>query len=237
MTGSRAIHLTTGPEAIEVRAEGGGPPVIRGYAAIFDSPTTITQSYSAYNEVVAKGAFRKTLLYNHNPDNVLGRTKSGTLRLEEDSVGLRYEVQVPDTSWGRDLVELIRRGDVSQSSFAFAPVSQEWTRAQTTEELDTRTLKEVKLYDVSVVTYPAYEDTVASLRSASTRELVALGRLARGQQLDDDDIEQLRMIKDRIDDHLVEEAPVEDHVSGEPAPSHSIDTLKLRLRLMNALSS
>lgn len=242
MSGSRAIHLTTAPEAIEVRSDGSGPVVIRGYAAIFDSPTTISQSYSAYNEVVARGAFRKTLqeadvraLYNHNPDNVLGRTKSGTLRLEEDMVGLRYEVQVPDTSWGRDLVELIRRGDVSQSSFAFAPIAQEWTRAQTSEELDTRTLKEVKLYDVSVVTYPAYEDTVASLRSAGERELVALGRLARGQRLDEGDIEQLKKLKDRIDDQLVEEAPVEDHAPDEPATRHSIDTLRLRLRLMHAL--
>lgn len=241
MEGDRSVHLTEAPGTIEVRADAGNRPVIAGYAAMFDTPTTINQSFGAYREVVARGAFKKTLkeadvraLYNHNPDHVLGRTRSGTLRLAEDEVGLRYEVDVPDTTWGRDLVELVRRGDVNQSSFAFAPVVQDWTRADAGDP-DTRTLREVRLYDVSVVTYPAYEETVAQLRSDADRGARALGRLSRGQPLEGDDLEELARLKAIIDDQL-EGAPAGGHAPGGPAECHPVDALRRRLRLVEALA-
>lgn len=244
MDNQRHIHFA-GAGQIEVRGENSSDaPVISGYAAIFDSPTTISQGYSSYNEVVSRGAFKKTIqeadvraLYNHNPDNVLGRTKSGTLTLSEDNVGLRYEVQVPDTTWGRDLVQLIKRGDVSQSSFAFSPIRQDWSRAANKTELDTRTLQEVRLYDVSIVTYPAYEDTVAQVRSASDLALRSLGRLSRGQALDEDDLRALRELRSAIDDRALsvdEEGPADGHPPDEPVDDHSIDYWRRKMALVLA---
>lgn len=242
----RSIHTRPiDPDSLEIRAADGRAPIISGYAAVFDSPTQIASGYSAYNEVISPGAFRKTIkeadvraLYNHNEMYVLGRSKSQTLTLSEDSKGLKFEVTAPDTTWARDLVESMRRGDVSQSSFAFQPIRQSWTKASSSSELDTRTLQEVRLYDVSVVTYPAYEDTVAQVRSASTAAIAALGRLSRGQPLDDDDIHALRemraMIDDRLIRHAVEEAPANSHPSIEPAPDHSIDLWRRKMDLVLA---
>ena len=141
---------------------------ITGYAAMFDSPTVIAGSF---REVIRPGAFKKTLsdgadvraLFNHDPNYVLGRNKAGTLQLTEDEKGLRYEIDPPDTQQGRDLTESIRRGDVSQSSFAFSTVQDAWRKDE--DGIEIRELIEVELYDVSPVTYPAYEDTEVSVRN------------------------------------------------------------------------
>lgn len=242
----RAYHVRRlDPESLEVReASGGAPPSIRGYAAVFDSPTEIASGYASYNEVVAPGAFKKTLqeadvraLFNHDENFVLGRLKAGTLRLSEDEVGLRFDVSVPETTWARDLVESMRRGDVNQSSFAFQPIRQQWTKASAPGEIDTRTLQEVRLFDVSVVTYPAYPDTVASVRSSRAAALVALGRVERGQGLSEDDIAVLREVRAMLDGRLQEAiagAPGASHATNGPALGHSIEMLRRRLRLIEA---
>jgi HK97 family phage prohead protease len=146
---------------------------LSGYAAIFDSPTEIA---GMFREIVAPGAFAKAVadddvraLFNHDANFVLGRTTSRTLRLTEDATGLRYDVDPPDTQWARDLMVSVQRGDVSQSSFAFEVLEDEWSYG-TRGEMPTRTIRAVKLYDVSPVTYPAYESTTVSARS---RELSA----------------------------------------------------------------
>jgi len=157
--------------AVETR-EGGGEdegPVLVGYAAVFDEETVIN---GWFREVIRRGAFRRAIeeeqdvraLWNHNPDYVLGRTRAGTLRLEEDERGLRVEIRPPRTTWATDLVESIRRGDVSQMSFAFR-VRREAHDDGEDDRLPLREILDVDLYDVSPVTYPAYEATAISARS------------------------------------------------------------------------
>ncbi|MGE8013236.1 HK97 family phage prohead protease [Bacillus mycoides] len=141
------------------------PSKITGYAAVFNSKTTIG---GWFDEVIEPGAFARSLsengdiraLFNHNWDNVLGRTKSGTLRLEEDEKGLKFEIELPNTSVGRDLAESMSRGDINQCSFGFWITEENWDYSV---EPALRTIKEVELYEVSVVSIPAYDDTEVSL--------------------------------------------------------------------------
>ena len=94
----------------------------------------------------------------------MGRNKSGTLRLSEDEKGLAYEIEVPQTQTGRDLVESIRRGDITQNSFGFRVLPDGAERREESDGSLIRILKKVKLYDISPVTYPAYPDTELALR-------------------------------------------------------------------------
>lgn len=145
--------------------EQGESNVIEGYAAVFNSPTDIG---GWFTEVIAPGAFSKAIaengdiraLFNHDWNNVLGRTKSGTLHLSEDNRGLKFEVDLPNTSVARDLAESLKRGDISQCSFGFIPTVEEWDYSI---EPVKRTITEVELFEVSVVSIPAYEDTEVSL--------------------------------------------------------------------------
>lgn len=139
---------------------------IGGYGAVFDSPTVICDYF---REVIAPGAFAKAILecdvralFNHDANYVLGRNVSKTLVLSEDEKGLLWRASPPDTSWARDLAVSIDRGDISGCSFSFNPIIEEWDYAGV---MPTRTLIEVELYDVSVVTYPAYDDTSVALRT------------------------------------------------------------------------
>lgn len=140
--------------------------VISGYAAVFNSRTSIG---NYFDEIIAPGAFSRSLsdgdiraLINHDWSNVIGRTKSGTLRLEEDSHGLKFEVELPNTSAARDLVESMERGDIDQCSFGFW-VDEGKEAWDYSVEPAIRTLIEVELYEISVVSLPAYEDTEVSL--------------------------------------------------------------------------
>lgn len=153
--------VTTG---LEIRQEADKPPRIVGHAAVFNQVADL----GFFKEQVAPGAFKDTLtddvraLVNHDPGYVLGRTTAGTLRLAEDQVGLAVEIDPPETQWAKDLLESIRRGDVTGMSFAFEAVDEAWEVVQGSQ---LRTLKAVKLRDVSVVTFPAYEQTDVSLRA------------------------------------------------------------------------
>ena len=149
------------------------PVRISGYAAIFNSRTAICEWF---DEEIAQGAFARTIsenndiraLFNHNWDNVLGRTKNGTLHLEEDERGLRFDVELPNTSVARDLSESIKRGDINQCSFGFIPIEETWDYSS---EPALRTISEVQLYEISVVSIPAYDDTeVALVRSKGVKE-------------------------------------------------------------------
>ncbi|MGE8080503.1 HK97 family phage prohead protease [Peribacillus loiseleuriae] len=141
------------------------PSMITGYAAVFNSKTTIGDWFE---EIIEPGAFARSLsengdiraLFNHNWDNVLGRTKSGTLRLEEDERGLKFDIELPNTSVGRDLAESMSRGDINQCSFGFWITEETWDYSV---EPALRTIHEVELYEISVVSIPAYDDTEASL--------------------------------------------------------------------------
>jgi HK97 family phage prohead protease len=161
MNGNRNIAYSN----IELRAMTDGKTLV-GYAAIFDSPSEPLP----WTEFVRRGAFRKTikdgadvrLLIDHE-GVPLARTKSGTLTLSEDEVGLRIEAELDETNPdAAKVISALRRGDLSQMSFAFQTVKDAWS-----QDRQVRELKEVRLFDVSVVTYPAYEQTVAELRSAN----------------------------------------------------------------------
>lgn len=153
---------------IEVRAaddEAAG--TVTGYAAVFDS---LSEPMGGFRERIAPGAFDDVLaddvraLFNHDPNHILGRTRSGTLRLFTDERGLGYEITPPDTQGARDLMTSIKRGDVSQSSFAFRVDEENWDEDE--DGLIIRTIAKVRrLYDVSPVTYPAYPDATVATRS------------------------------------------------------------------------
>jgi HK97 family phage prohead protease len=153
----------------EIRAEGEGNTFV-GYAAVFNSDSEPLP----FIERIAPGAFGKSIrnrkrdirLYvNHNSDMVLASRRSGTLRLEEDERGLRIEADLPNTTAGNDLRELLRTGVVSKMSFGFTVPrgGDKWS-----EDGRTRELREIALHEVSVVTgFPAYDDTTAAVRSLS----------------------------------------------------------------------
>lgn len=159
-------------EELRVLAEEGEGPKIQGYAAVFNKRSEVLGDFV---EQIEPGFFAPALrhdvraLWNHNTDLVLGRTKNKTLTLEEDERGLRVVIDPPDTQWGRDAMELIRRGDVNQMSFGFSvkPGGDEWS-AEGKKGLRVRTLKAGgcrALYDVSPVTFPAYPQTSAQVRA------------------------------------------------------------------------
>lgn len=150
--------------APEVRAGENGK-TIAGYAALFNSTADIG---GAFREVIAPGAFTETLkgdvraLIDHDSGRVIGRTKAGTLRLNEDEKGLAVEIDLPDTSDGRDLAVSLERGDISGMSFGFRVTHDEWDEDSNPP---TRTIHKVELFEVSAVAFPAYEDTELALRS------------------------------------------------------------------------
>ena len=170
---------------VEVRAGDNGQPRLAGHASVFDQPAEIGGWFGGFTEIVRKGAFTKTIreadvraLWNHDPNWVLGRNKAGTLSLAEDDKGLAIDIDPPDTQWARDLVKTIQRGDVDQMSFGFQVVREMWN-----EDTNTRELIEVRLFDVSPVTYPAYEGTDIGVRSAFAAAGVDWDGLARALTL------------------------------------------------------
>jgi HK97 family phage prohead protease len=151
---------------VECRANGAGKVTVAGYAAIFGETADIG---GYFREIVARGAFTSSLrtadvraYFDHDRGRVLGRSSSGTLRLDEDQKGLAVEIDLPDTSDGRDVRALIERGDISGMSFGFSVLKQEWDE---TVDPPTRTILEVDLREVSIVSEPAYDGTSIALRS------------------------------------------------------------------------
>jgi len=154
-------------EPVEIRAEGDTISV-SGYAAVFNSETIIGGSY---REQIAPGAFadaigRDDVMFLINHDGLpMARTKSGTLTLAEDDRGLYMSAELdssdPDV---RAIVPKMKRGDLDKMSFAFSPEIQSWDDSG---DMPLRTIRQASLYDVSIVTYPAYQDTDIGLRSLS----------------------------------------------------------------------
>jgi uncharacterized protein len=161
---------------VELRADEPGEgeaPKITGYASVFNKLSEPIMGL--FRERVEPGAFAPVLsrnpdvraLFNHSPDYVLGRSKAGTLRMEEDQKGLKVEIDPPDTQFARDLMVSIRRGDISGMSIGFTVKSDQWDGLDSEgKKLPTRTVLEFgDLYDVSVVTNPAFPATTVSARS------------------------------------------------------------------------
>jgi len=163
-----SVELRTIKANIELRQEGDSDTQkLRGLASPVGETTEICGIGGKYNERFEKGAFDRAIkegqdvraLLNHDPNFVLGRTKSGTCQLRADKEGLWVEVDPPETQLGRDTVELVKRGDIDGMSIAFIPVVDEFDK-----ESNTRTIKDADLYDVSFVTYPAYTGTSTEYR-------------------------------------------------------------------------
>lgn len=138
-----------------------------GYPAVFNK---LSEDLGGFREKIAPGTFKKSLkeadvraLFNHDSNMVLGRTSAETLTLKEDAEGLWMENIPPDTQWARDLLISVERGDITQMSFGFRTIIDEWEEKKDGSVI--RTLKEVELVDVSPVTFPAYPDTSVALRS------------------------------------------------------------------------
>lgn len=166
-----------------------------GYAAMFDSPSEPLP----FTEVIAPGAFKRSLgarndvklLWNHETGTVLGSTRAGTLQLVEDAQGLKAVATLPDTQAGRDAATLIKRGDVSNMSFGFTVPKggDSWSA-----DGQTRTLNSVRLHEVSIVAFPAYQATSASVRSAMDTDALAgaLEKLETGSDLNPEESNLLR---------------------------------------------
>ena len=144
-----------------------GKKLIRGHAAVFNSETDL----GWFRERIAPGAFSESIgkddvraLFNHDENFILGRNTAGTLTMREDERGLYVEIDPPDTQVGRDLVTSIERGDISQMSFGFQTIKDSWETEENAAK-DLRTLEKVKLWDVSPVTFPAYQETDVAVRS------------------------------------------------------------------------
>lgn len=176
------IEKRGGDLGVEVRAEA-DKRTLTGYAAVWNSDTTIGDYFV---ERIAPNAFTKALrgdilaLVNHDSGRVIGRTKSGTLRLAQDNHGLKVEIDVPDTTDGNDLWKLVERGDVSGMSFSFRATKQEWDESG---DMPKRTVIEAELYEVTATPIPAYPDTSLALRSLeSARAEVAAMREAESRK-------------------------------------------------------
>ena len=180
---------------VELRMEARGEnesEMIVGYAAVFDK---LSEDLGGFREKIQKGAFKKTLnadvraLFDHDSKYVLGRTTSGTLSMKEDKEGLFVEIEPPKAQWASDLRASIDRGDINQMSFGFRTIVDEWNEKDTANVI--RTLKEVELFDVSVVTYPAYPDTSVALRNLESIRKEKEAELTQGDLTDKTEVESV----------------------------------------------
>jgi len=174
----RNVINQRGVAKIETREDGKQHCV--GYSAVFyraDVDGTQFKLWDNVYERIMPGAFDEIAkddvraLFNHNASFILGRNVSGTLKLDVDDVGLRYDITLPDTQTARDLIEVVNRGDVSGSSFAFIAVADRWTRETVNEvEREVREVLTVRTMDVGPVTYPAYTATTTDVANRSLDE-------------------------------------------------------------------
>jgi len=220
------VETRINPVEFELRETDGGGMAFTGYAAVFDSPSEPLP----FTERVAPGAFKRTLaarndvkmLWNHDAGEVLGSTRAKTMTLVEDGRGLLVNAELPDTTRGRDVAELLKRGDVDSMSFGFTTLRDSWDA-----EGNNRTLQSVRLHEVSVVSFPAYRATsgttsVRSLYRLAYRASVdptllaeALLKIESGEEISQDD----RAIVTAVLDEL---APLKDVVTFESEPPPSI---------------
>lgn len=156
-------------QKIEIREDDNGNRTLIGYAVKWEKKSLVMGYYRKFREQFKNGAFTETLrnddqrfLWSHNTSKVLGRTKNNTLRLSEDAVGLRFELDLPNTTLGNDTYVSIKRGDVDGVSFGFSMISEEIQEPD--DDLMLRTVTKAKLLEVSAVAFPAYPDSEVSAR-------------------------------------------------------------------------
>ena len=168
----RRGHLPSG--TLEYRAATADKPgEVTGYAVVWGAQAKLPW----FSEEIRKGAFSESLASNlidpmalahHEWDSPLARRSAGTLTLTEDDKGLLVKFTLPDTTDGRDMAENLRNKNVKGFSFGMIPTTVEWKMAATGgQELDHRTIVKADLYEVSLVTMPAYDDTTVELAERS----------------------------------------------------------------------
>ena len=176
MTQNKSKQIEVRCQTSELRTNAEGRTIV-GYAAKFERWSEPIMGW--FKEQIARDAFSECdvtdviMCFNHNIDSILARTTSGTLTLSTDDEGLRFEFEAPATTMGNDMLELVRRGDISKCSFKFTVEEDEWRYADKENKLeyDERTIRKIgKLYDVSLVVYPAYSDTEAGVRHLEERK-------------------------------------------------------------------
>ncbi|MDM5333428.1 HK97 family phage prohead protease [Ureibacillus composti] len=160
-------EITT--QKIEIREDDQGNRTLIGYAVKWEKKSHVLGYYRKFREQFKQGAFTESLqiddqrfLWSHDTSKVLGRTKNNTLRLLEDSVGLRFELDLPKTTLGNDTYESIKRGDVDGVSFGFNMIAEDIEEPD--DDLMLRTITKARLLEVSAVAFPAYPDSEVSAR-------------------------------------------------------------------------
>lgn len=158
-------------DGIEVRETEDGKKTITGYAVKWEKKSETMGYWYRFKEQFKKGAFKSSLetddqraLWSHDTSKVLGRTKNGTLRLEENDIGLRFEIDLPDTTLGEDAYKTIKRGDIDGVSFGFRKLVEEWD--ETDPDNIIRSITSAQLIEISPVAFPAYLDSEVSARSS-----------------------------------------------------------------------
>jgi HK97 family phage prohead protease len=218
----------------EIREEGDGMTFV-GYAAKFDQPS---ENLGGFVEYVERGAFSRSLksrndvmlLWNHDAGQPLASTRSGTMKLTEDEVGLRVEARLPMTTLGKDLSVLLREKIVGKMSFGFNVIKDSWN-SEGTE----RRLKSVRLFETSLVVWPAYPQTEATVRgldkvaqraSVDADELAdVMLKIEEGADLTPDQAELMKSVVERL-------APApEETISEEPQSLLAIKQKQLDLLL------
>ena len=218
----------------EIREEGDGMTFV-GYAAKFDQPS---ENLGGFVEYVERGAFSRSLksrndvmlLWNHDSGQPLASTRSGTMKLTEDEVGLRVEARLPQTTLGKDLAILLRDGIVGKMSFGFNVIKDSWN-----SEGNERRLKSVRLFEVSAVVWPAYTSTSATVRgldkvaqraSVDADELAdVMLKIEEGADLTPDQAELMKSVVERL-------APApEETISEEPQSLLAVKQKQLDLLL------
>lgn len=201
-------------QGIELRAQDpaktGAIGTIAGYASVFDSRSEPMELWDGaiFYEVIKRGAFAKSLAEDdiralgfHKSDGVIGRLSAKTLRISEDEKGLFYEVDLPDTTVGRDLFESIKRRDVDASSFGMSEITDTWSRIGTERGVAVyqREITQVRLWEVSPVTWPAYAETSVQARSGlllpgdERAELIKRAKAVEGGE--DAGVERVRTLR------------------------------------------
>ena len=236
------IEKRTNEVKFELRAvEDGDGMTFTGYAAVFNSPSEPLP----FIERIAPGAFKRSLkarndiklLWNHDTGAVLGSTRAGTLRLEEDSYGLRVTAVLPPTTLGNDVRTLVQRGDVSAMSFGFSvPANGDSWNAEGTE----RTLKSVRIHEVSIVAFPAYQQTsgTATVRSF---DAVAIRAEVDADQLADamlaiEDGKDLSLEQSELLTTVIQRLTPQEEAAAEEDSSDVLTALALKKMKLNLLS-
>jgi HK97 family phage prohead protease len=193
---------------IELRVSDGEKTTIAGTGIVYNQLSVVI--WGMFREQISPGAFTESMakrdvrfLWNHNTDYPLGRTGNGTLRLSEDESGIGFENDPPATSWGNDAVASLRRGDVTQTSFGFVTVEDDWS-IDSNEQL-IRTIRKGELWEISPVVFPAYPQTEVGLR---------------GQQ----GLEAMPTMPDWVRAHLVGKGTI-----AEPVRAHQVQRRRLEL--------